>query len=84
MQVLNDSNRISAAAPIPTGSASMYSVTGYIADDVPSTLRITDASHRVHINLINGNIGERFLSAYTDGECTIADLIWWELEEVTE
>ena len=79
MQVLNDSNRISAAAPTPTGSASMYSATGYIDDAVPSTLRITDASHRVHINLINGNISERFLSAYTDGKCTIADLIWWEL-----
>lgn len=83
MQVLNDSNRI-YAAPTPTGSASMYSATGYIDDTVPSTLRITDASHRVDINLINGNISERFLSAYIDGKCTIADLIWWELTDLPD
>ena len=83
MQLLNDSNRISAAAaaPIPTGSASMYSATGYIDDAVPSTLHITDASHRVHINLINGNISERFFFLYTVGKCIIVNLICLSLLE---
>ena len=81
--MLNDSNKTYAAAT-PIGFAYMASATGYITDDVPSTLRIKDASRRVRINLIDGSAKDHFLLPYRDGKCTIADLIWWELEEVTE
>ena len=84
--MLNDSNRISvAAAPAtPVGFAYMYSAPGYITNDVPSTLRITDASKRVRIDLISNSVKDYFLSVYKDMKCTIADLIWWELTDLPE
>ena len=83
--MLNDSNRILvAAAPTPIGFAYMTSATGYITDDIPSTLRIPDASRRVRINLIGGSVKDYFLLPYKDGKCTIADLIWWELTDLPE
>ena len=81
--MLNDYNTMSVkAASVPY--ADMYSTTGYIKDDSPNALRIIDASKSARINLANGSVKERFLENYTAGKCTIADLIWWELEEVTE
>ena len=64
--------------------ADMYSTIGCIKDAAPNALRILDASKSARINLANGVVKERFLENYTSVKCTIADLIWWELEEVTE
>ena len=81
--MLNDYNTMSVKAASVV-YADMYSTTGYIIDDSPNALRIIDASKSARINLANGSVKERFLATYTSGKCTIADLIWWELEEVTE
>ena len=85
--MLNDSNKMSVAAAPPSiaGNALIYSATGYIKEDThPNALRITEASKRVRIDLLQDTGKDYFLRNYTDGKCTIADLIWWELEEVTE
>lgn len=81
--MLNDSNKISVAA-VATQQAYMYSATGFIKSTAPNTLLITEVSHRVRADLLNDTGKDFFLSGYKSGKCTIADLIWWELEEVTE
>ena len=82
--MLNDSNKMYvAAAPSIVGNALIYSATGYIKDTYPNALRITEASKRVRVDLLQDTGKDYFLKNYIDGKCTIADLIWWELEEVT-
>ena len=82
--MLNNSNKTYAAAPSVIGNAYIYSATGYIKDTVPNVLRITDTSKRVRPDLLQDTAKDFFMAGYTTGKCTIADLIWWELEEVTE
>ena len=82
--MLNNSNKTYAAAPSVAGNAYIYSATGYIQDTVPNVLRITDTSMRVRPDLLQDTAKDFFMAGYTTGKCTIADLIWWELEEVTE
>ena len=82
--MLNNSNKTYAAAPSVIGNAYIYSATGYIKDTVPNALCITDTSKRVCADLLQDTAKDSFIHGYTTGKCTIADLIWWELEEVTE
>lgn len=82
--MLNDTNKTFAAAPSAIGNAYIYSATGYIKDTVPNALCITEVSRRVRADLIQDTGKDYFIAGYTSGKCTIADLIWWELEEVTE
>ena len=83
--MLNDSNKMyAAAAPSIAGNALIYSATGYIKDTNPNALRISEASKRVRVDLLQNTGKDYFLRNYTDGKCAIADLIWGELEEVTE
>ena len=82
--MLNDSNRLFAAAPSAIGNAYIYSATGYIKSELPNVLRITEVSKRVRADLLQDTGKDHFIHGYTTGKCTIADLIWWELEEVTE
>ena len=83
--MLNNSNKTyAAAAPSAIGNAYIYSATGYIKDTVPNVLYITDVRHRVCADLLQDSAKDFFIAGYTSGKCTIADLIWWELEEVTE
>lgn len=83
--MLNNSNKTyAAAAPSVIGNAYIYSATGYIKDTVPNALRITEATKRVRVDLLQDTAKDYFIRGYTSGKCTIADLIWWELEEVTE
>lgn len=83
--MLNNSNKTyAAAAPSVIGNAYIYSATGYIQDTVPNALRITEVTCRVRADLLQNTAKDQFIRGYTSGKCTIADLIWWELEEVTE
>ena len=82
--MLNNSNKTYAAAPSVVGNAYIYSATGYINNTVPDALFITDTSKRVCADLLQDTAKDFFIAGYTYGKCTIADLIWWELEEVTE
>lgn len=83
--MLNNSNKTyAAAAPSVVGNAYIYSATGYIKDTVPNALRITEVTTRVRADLLKDTAKDQFIRGYTSGKCTIADLIWWELEEVTE
>ena len=82
--MLNNSNETYAAAPSVIGNAYIYSATGYIKDTVPNALRITEVTCRVHADLLQNTAKDQFIHGYTTGKCSIADLIWWELEEVTE
>lgn len=83
--MLNNSNKTyAAAAPSVVGNAYIYSATGYIKDTVPNALRITEASKRVRADLLQDIAKDYFMAGYGTGKCSIADLIWWELEEVTE
>ena len=81
--MLNNSNKTYAAAAT-IGNAYIYSATGYIKDTVPNALYITDTSKRVRADLLQDIAKDYFIHGYTTGKCTIVDLIWWELEEVTE
>ena len=64
--------------------AYMYSATGYIQSTVPNALHLTKVMYRVRMNLTADDGKDFFLKNYASEKCTIADLIWWELEEVTE
>ena len=83
--MLNNSNKTyAAAAPSVIGNAYIYSTTGYIESTLPNVLRITDTSKRVRADLLQNTAKDPFMHGYATGKCSIADLIWWELEEVTE
>lgn len=82
--MLNNSNKTYAAVPSVIGNAYIYSATGYIKDTVPNALRITEVTNRVRADLLQDTAKDQFMRGYTTGKCSIADLIWWELEEVTE
>ena len=82
--MLNNSNKTYAAAPSVIGNAYIYSATGYIKSDLPNDLQITEVSKRVRADLLQDIAKDHFISGYGTGKCSIADLIWWELEEVTE
>lgn len=53
---------------------------------IPNVLKVSDATKSMM--MVNFSVAPpkvtRVFDNYTAGKCSIADLIWWELEEVTE
>lgn len=65
---------------------SMFSASFDISPSEPNILKMSDATKSMaKVDFISAppKVALEFKN-YTDGKCTIADLIWWELEEVTE
>ena len=67
----------------------VFSAIGYIANTVPNKLIMTNvASSNSSMGVVDFYKGTQVpvtsAFAYDAGKTTIADLIWWELEEVTE
>lgn len=73
---------------LKTGSKdfNMFSASFDISPSEPNILKTSDATKSMAmVNFVSAPPKVTLAFAnYTDGKCTIADLIWWELEEVTE
>lgn len=64
----------------------MFSASFDISPSEPNILKMSDATKSMAmVNFVSAppKVTLAFKN-YTDGKCAIADLIWWELEEVTE
>ena len=64
----------------------MFSASFDISPSEPNILKTIDATKSMAmVNFVSAppKVTLAFKN-YTDGKCTIVDLIWWELEEVTE
>ncbi len=82
-------NSITPPSKVPVSSMikmNMYAAPFSISPSEPNILKVDDARKRLMmVNFATATPTEvSSFTNYTDGKCTIADLIWWELEEVTE
>ena len=76
-----------AKAPVSDiNKMNMFTVPFAIASSVPNVLKVSEPKRSmmmVNFLVAPPKVTSAF-TLYTDDKCTIADLIWWELEEVTE
>lgn len=64
----------------------MFTAPTYIEPSTPNVLKVSEP--RRSMLMVNFSVAPPKVTSafetYADIKCTIADLIWWELEEVTE
>ena len=76
-----------AKAPVAsTNKMNMFTAPLAIDPQSPNVLKVSEP--RRSMMMVNFSVAPPKVTTafpgYTDVKCTIADLIWWELEEVTE
>ena len=82
-------NSIKPPAKAPTSALhrmNMFTAPFAIDPRIPNVLKISEP--RRSMMMVDFSVAPPTVTTafpgYTDIKCTIADLIWWELEEVTE
>ena len=76
-----------AKAPVlDINKMNMLTASTYIEPQAPNVLKVFEPKRSmlmVNFSVAPPKVTSAF-ETYADIKCTIADLIWWELEEVTE
>lgn len=76
-----------AKAPVSdTNKMNMFTAPTYIEPSTPNVLKVNEPKRSmvmVNFSVAPPKVTIAF-ETYADIKCTIADLIWWELEEVAE
>ena len=83
----NNSITPPAKAPVlDTNKMNMFTAPLCIDPSIPNVLKVSEPRRSmIMVNfLVTPPKATTAFPGYTDIKCTIADLIWWELEEVTE
>ena len=83
----NNSITPPAKAPVADmNKMNMFTAPFAIDPQVPNVLKVSEPNRSMM--MVNFSVAPPKVTSvfkpYTDIKCTIADLIWWELEEVTE